>query len=133
MRVLSVLVMLMILATPALADTNQKAKMTGDNIMEIKVKQVAWNYGSGDINQNIDVLVTGNYQMVSQDSLVLISDSDYTGNINNTMNGTNLISLNLDQFAKNTGSGKTIQGIEVKIEGNVQILDQDVIVTIAGE
>src|SRR5574341_372380 len=100
-KILAVLAIILILAVPVIADINQKAKLTGDNTVEIKVKQTAWNYGSGDINQDIGVLVKGNYQMVSQDSLVLISDSDYADNINNTMNGTNLIILNLDKFKKN--------------------------------
>ena len=131
--ILVLLTVLLILTIPVLADTNQKAKLNGDNVLEIKVKQTAWNFGDGNINQDISVRATGNYQMVSQDNLVLISDSDYTGNINNTMNGTNLIRLNLDQFAKNTGSGDTAQGIEVTVEGNVQFLDQDIIVAVAGE
>ncbi|KCZ72047.1 hypothetical protein ANME2D_01448 [Candidatus Methanoperedens nitroreducens] len=123
----------MILAIPVLADIDQKAKMTGDNVIEINIKQTAWNYGSGDVNQYIDVFASGNYQMVSQDSIILISDSDHSSNISNNMNGTNLVILNLDQYTKNMGSGNVAQGIEVTIEDNIQMLDQDVIVAIAGE
>ncbi len=132
-KILAVLSVILILAIPVLADINQKAKMTGDNVIEINVKQTAWNYGSGDVNQYIDVVAAGNYQMVSQDSIILISDSDHSSNISNTMNGTNLVILNLDQYTKNMGSGNVAQGIEVTIEDNIQMLDQDVIVAIAGE
>lgn len=125
--------MALILVSPALADINQRSKMAGDNVIDIKVKQTAWNYGSGNINQGIDIFATGNYQMMSQDDIVLISDPDYAGDINNTMNGTNIIRLNLDQFSKNMGRGNVTQGIEVAIEGNVQILDQDIILAISGD
>ncbi|MCX9012885.1 MAG: hypothetical protein OIN66_17425 [Candidatus Methanoperedens sp.] len=123
----------LILVAPALADINQKSKMTGDNVIDIKVKQTAWNYGSGNINQDINVFATGNYQMISQDNIVLISDPDYAGDINNTMNGVNLIRLNLDQYSRNMGRGNVAQGIDVAIEGNVQILDQNVILAISGD
>ena len=83
LKVFIVLAVILILTMPALADANQKAKIAGDNVMDIKVKQTAWNYGSGSIKQDIDVLATGNVQKLSQDSQVLISDSDYDGNINN--------------------------------------------------
>lgn len=133
LKVFIVLAVILILTMPALADANQKAKVAGDNVMDIKVKQTAWNYGSGSIKQDIDVLATGNVQKLSQDSQVLISDSDYDGNINNTMNGVNLIILDLDQYSKNMAQGDVAQGIEVTIEGNVQLLDQDIILNIAGD
>ncbi len=133
LKVFIVLAVILILTLPALADANQKAKVAGDNVMDIKVKQTAWNYGSGSIKQDVDVLATGNVQKLSQDSQVLISDSDYNGNINNTMNGVNLIILDLDQYSKNMAQGDVAQGIEVTIEGNVQLLDQDIILNIAGD
>ncbi len=133
LKVFIVLAVILILIMPALADVNQKAKVAGGNVMDIKVKQTAWNYGSGSIKQDTDVLATGNVQKLSQDSQVLISDSDYDGNVNNTMNGFNLILLNLDQYSKNMGQGNIAQGIEVTIEGNVQLLDQDIILNIAGD
>ncbi len=133
LKVFIVLAVILILIMPALADVNQKAKVAGDNVMDIKIKQTAWNYGSGSIKQDIDVLATGNVQKLSQDSKVLISDSDYDGNINNTMNGVNLIILNLDQYSKNMAQGNVAQGIDVTIEGNVQLLDQDIILNVAGD
>jgi len=132
-KVLTVIAVALILISPALSDVNQRSKMAGDNVIDIKVRQTAWNYGSGNINQDINVIATGNYQMISQDNIVLISDPDYAGDINNTMNGVNLIRLNLDQFSKNMGKGNVAQGIEVTIEGNVQILDQDIILAVAGD
>ncbi len=133
LKVFIALAVILILIMPAFADVNQKAKVAGGNVMDIKVKQTAWNYGSGSIKQDTDVLATGNVQKLSQDSQVLISDSDYDGNINNTMNGINLIILDLDQYSKNMGQGNVAQGIEVTIEGNVQLLDQDIILNIAGD
>ncbi len=133
LKVFIALAVILILIMPALADVNQKAKVAGGNVLDIKVKQTAWNYGSGSIKQDTDVLATGNVQKLSQDSQVLISDSDYDGNINNTMNGINLIILNLDQYSKNMAQGNVAQGIEVTIEGNVQLLDQDIILNIAGD
>ncbi len=133
LKVFIVLAVILILIMPALADVNQKAKVAGGNVLDIKVKQTAWNYGSGSIKQDTDVLATGNVQKLSQDSQVLISDSDYDGNINNTMNGVNLIILNLDQYSKNMGQGDVAQGIDVTIEGNVQLLDQDVILAVTGD
>ena len=133
LKVFIALAVILILIMPALADVNQRAKVAGGNVLDIKVKQTAWNYGSGSIKQDTDVLATGNVQKLSQDSQVLISDSDYDGNINNTMNGVNLIILDLDQYSKNMGQGNVAQGIEVTIEGNVQLLDQDIILNIAGD
>jgi hypothetical protein len=133
LKVFIVLAVILILIMPALADVNQKAKVAGGNVLDIKVKQTAWNYGSGSIKQDTDVLATGNVQKLSQGSQVLISDSDYDGNINNTMNGVNLIILDLDQYSKNMAEGNVAQGIDVTIEGNVQLLDQDIILNIAGD
>lgn len=133
LKVFIALAVILILIMPALADVNQRAKVAGGNVLDIKVKQTAWNYGSGSIKQDTDVLATGNVQKLSQDSQVLISDSDYDGNINNTMNGINLIILDLDQYSKNMGQGNVAQGIEVTIEGNVQLLDQDIILNVAGD
>ena len=133
LKVFIALAVILILIMPALADVNQRAKVAGGNVLDIKVKQTAWNYGSGSIKQDTDVLATGNVQKLSQDSQVLISDSDYDGNINNTMNGINLIILDLDQYSKNMGQGNVAQGIEVTIEGNVQLLDQNIILNIAGD
>ncbi|VVB86251.1 Uncharacterised protein [uncultured archaeon] len=133
LKVFIVLAVIFILIMPALADVSQKAKVAGGNVMDIKVKQTAWNYGSGSIKQDTDVLATGNVQKLSQDSQVLISDSDYDGNINNTMNGVNLIILNLDQYSKNMAQGNVAQGIDVTIEGNVQLLDQNIILNVAGD
>lgn len=133
LKVFIALAIILILIMPALADVNQRAKVAGGNVLDIKVKQTAWNYGSGSIKQDTDVLATGNVQKLSQDSQVLISDSDYDGNINNTMNGINLIILNLDQYSKNMAEGNVAQGIDVTIEGNVQLLDQDIILNVAGD
>ncbi|HEY9204280.1 MAG TPA: hypothetical protein VIO58_00030 [Candidatus Methanoperedens sp.] len=131
-RILTILIatmlpILLIAATPVLGDANQKATLNGGNAAVVKVSQVAWNLGDGDISQNIDVRVAGNYQRIDQDSLVIISD-DYEGNINNTINGINLIKVDLDQYSKNMGNGKVSQGIEVAIEGNIQVLDQGILV-----
>ena len=133
LKVFIALAIILILIMPALAGVNQRANVAGDNVIDIKVTQTAWNYGSGSIKQDADVLATGNVQKLSQDSKVLISDSDYDGNINNTMNGVNLIILNLDQYSKNMAQGNVAQGIEVTIEGNVQLLDQDIILNMAGD
>ncbi len=125
--IIMIAVLPILLAYPVLADTNQKAVLNGGNAAVVKVKQIAWNLGNGDITQNADVRVVGNYQKIDQDSLVVISD-DYEGNINNTINGINLIKVDLDQYSKNMGNGKVSQGIEVAIEGNIQILDQGILV-----
>ncbi len=117
---------IIITALPVMADINQKADLNGRNVVVVKVEQVAWNYGSGDINQDAVVHVTGNTQMIEQDSSVIISDSDYSGNI--TMNGINLIKVDLGQYSKNYASGSVSQGIDVVVEGNTQILDQGVII-----
>ncbi len=123
----AVLPILLIATCPVLADTNQKALLNGGNAALVKVTQIAWNLGDGDISQNIDVRVAGNYQKIDQDSIVIISD-DFEGNINNTITGINLIKVDLDQYSKNTGSGRISQGIEVAIEGNIQVLDQGILV-----
>jgi hypothetical protein len=131
MRNISMLfVLLIIAATPVLADVNQKADLTGENAIEIKVGQTAWNYGNGDIYQNIGVDVIGNYQVLTQDSIVMIGDSEYDGDINNTINGLNMIRVDLDQFAESHGSGITGQGIDILVSQNIQDLDQEVVVLI---
>ncbi|VVB92755.1 Uncharacterised protein [uncultured archaeon] len=127
LTILMALPILLIATSPILADTNQKAELNGGNAAVVKVTQIAWNLGSGDINQNVDVRVAGNYQKIDQDSLVIISDG-YEGNINNTINGINLIKVDLDQYSMNTGSGKISQGIEVAVEGNIQVLDQGILI-----
>jgi len=129
MRKISMLfVLLIIAATPVLADVNQKADLTGENAIEVKVSQTAWNYGNGDIYQNLGVKVSGNYQYLDQDNIVLMEDPEY--NVNNTMNGLNIIRVDLDQFAENRGSGITGQGIDILVSQNIQELDQEIIVLI---
>lgn len=131
MRNISILfVLLIIAATPVLADVNQKADLTGENAVEIKVSQTAWNYGSGDIYQNMGVDVSGNYQWLGQDNIVMIGDSEYDGDINNTMNGLNMIRVDLDQFAENRDSGIIGQGIEILVSQNIQDLDQEIVIMI---
>src|SRR5574341_1014167 len=134
-KIIALLVVLLLFAAPVLADVRQKARLNGDNIMEISVDQVAWNYDAGSIKQDISVLVTGNYQEIDQDSLVMIGDSlasdpEYNGNISNTMNGLNLIRVDLNQYGNNSGSGTLVQGISVLVSDNMQKIDQDVIVLI---
>lgn len=132
-EVSTLLAVILILAVPVLADINQKANLNGDNIIEVDIKQTAWNYGSGDIYQDISTHVTGNYQKLSQDSTVLISGSDHGFDINNTMKGMNLIVIDLEQYGNNSGSGNINQHIDVLVDSNVQILDQDITVLIEGE
>lgn len=129
-RILAVLVLVCITAYPVLADINQKADLNGDNKIVVRVAQMAWNHGDGDVNQNAFVRAAGNIQMINQDSLVVISDDNYSGNINNSFNGNNSIRLDLLQFTQNYASGNVSQGIEVVIEGNIQILDQDAFVIV---
>ncbi len=134
-KILAVLGVMLILTVPALADVSQKARLNGENAMEVKVDQVAWNYGSGDIKQDISVQVTGNYQMIDQDSITLIdgsliADPDYSGFVNNTMKGRNVIRIGLNQYGNNSGSGNIGQSINVLVDNNVQTLDQDIIVII---
>ncbi len=132
-KILAMLGVMLILTVPALADVSQKAGLNGENAMEVKVDQVAWNAGSGDIEQDIGVQVTGNYQMMDQDSITLIdgsliSDPDSSGFVNNTMKGLNIIRIDLNQYGNNSGSGNIGQSINVLVDNNVQTLDQDIIV-----
>lgn len=119
-----ILIMASALSLPVHADINQKADLNGGNAAVVKVKQEAWNYGSGNVNQYTGVLVSGNIQILDQNNVVLIADPDAT--VNNTMNGVNLIKVDLNQNAKNYGSGDIAQGIEVTVEGNIQITDQSI-------
>lgn len=137
-KIVAFLVVLLLLAAPALADIRQRANLNGDNVMEISVDQTAWNYNSGNIKQDVNVLVTGNYQDIDQDSIVLIggslaSDPEYTGKINNTMNGLNIIRVDLNQYGNNSGSGTLVQGIGILVSDNMQKIDQDIIVLIGEE
>ncbi|GEM_PF-1411496 len=135
-KILMMLAVILILMVPAVADINQNANLRGENMVLVRVDQVAWNYGSGDINQDIGIHVTGNYQMIDQDSKLvlmnssLVLDPDYAADINNTIKGLNRIVIDLDQYGNNSGSGSIAQGIEVLVDDNVQILDQDIIVLI---
>lgn len=134
-KILAVLGVILILTIPALADVSQKARLNGENAMEVKVDQMAWNYGSGDIKQDVNVHVTGNIQMMDQDSITLIdgsliSDPDYSGFINNTMKGRNIIRIDLNQYGNNSGSGNIGQSINVLVDNNMQTLDQDIIVIV---
>lgn len=134
-KIIAFLVVLLLFAAPAFADIRQKANLNGDNVMEISVDQRAWNYDAGNIKQDINVLVTGNYQEIYQDDIVLVggslaSDSEYAGNINNTMNGLNIIRIDLNQYGNNTGPGIIDQGISILVSDNMQKIDQDIIVLI---
>lgn len=127
MKRISVLIaVVMIMAIPVLANIDQKATLNGETSGEsnVDVDQVAWNYGSGNISQNIGINITGNEQILEQDGTVVILDSDYADDINNTINGHNLIKIDLSQYGKNTGSGDIDQGIKILVENNFQMLDQ---------
>lgn len=128
MKIIAALAFILITASalsfPVNADINQKADLNGGNAAVVKVKQEAWNYGSGNVNQYTGVLVSGNIQTLDQDSAVVITDPDVI--VNNTMNGINLIIVDLNQDAKNHGSGDISQGIEVTVEGNIQIMNQGI-------
>jgi len=129
-NILTLFVVLIIAATPVLADVNQKADLTGENAIEIKVGQTAWNYGSGDIYQNIGVDVIGNLQTLYQDDVVMIADPESVGDINNTINGLNMIRVDLNQFAESHSSGITSQGIDILVTQNIQDLDQEIVVMV---
>ena len=129
-RIIVLLLVFISLISPVMGDVNQSADLTGGNTVKIKAVQQAWNFGSGDINQDLDVLVTGNIQMVDQDSIGLIHDAEDNVNINNEMKGFNLIVVDLIQYAKNKGSGDTDQNIGIKVSGNIQMIDQDIILLI---
>ena len=135
-----VILAILILAAPVLADVNQQATMnggnnvqvksslTGENQIKIKINQEAWNMGPGDINQDIGVHVTGNVQLLDQDSIMVISDSEFE--VNNEMIGINLISVDLNQYGSNSNIGNLSQGIDLLIDNNVAMLNQDVIVIV---
>jgi hypothetical protein len=127
-KISALLTVILLITVPALADINQKARIDGGNLIDIKVSQEAWNYGSGNINQDIAVSVVGNNQFMYQDSFVDILDPDYTGDdntiINNTMTGLNLIRIDLSQYANNTNSGNVAQNINVDVTGNNQFIYQ---------
>ncbi len=141
MRKISVLLaVILVMAFPVLADVNQNAGLSsgrsvgnnlhGQNALVVSVTQEAWNYGSGDINQNMDVHVAGNIQTISQDdSLALISDPAYAYDVNNSMKGLNFIRLDLNQRANSSGSGNIVQSINVAMDNNIQLLDQDIGIT----
>ncbi len=131
------LAVILVMAFPVLADINQNAGLSnkgsvgnnlrGQNAVEVSIAQEAWNYGSGDINQDINVDVTGNIQTLSQDdSLVLISDPSDVFEVNNTMKGLNLIRLDLFQYANNSNSGNVAQSINARMAGNIQLLEQSI-------
>ncbi len=139
-KISALLAVILVMAFPVLADINQNAGLSsgksvsnnlhGQNAVEVSIAQEAWNYGSGDINQDIDVRVAGNIQTLSQDdSLVLISDPAYAFDINNSMKGLNLIRLDLSQHANNSGSGNIVQSINVVMDNNIQLLDQNIDIT----
>jgi hypothetical protein len=143
MRKISVLLaVILVMAFPVLADINQNAglssgrsvdnNLNGKNAVVVSVAQEAWNYGSGDINQDLDVHVTGNIQTISQDDdLVLISsDPANATDVNNTMKGLNVIRLDLSQYANNSGSGNIAQRMNALMAGNIQAIEQDIDVTL---
>ena len=143
MRKISVLLaVILVMAFPVLADINQNAglssgrsvdnNLNGKNAVVVSVAQEAWNYGSGDINQDLDIHVTGNIQTISQDDdLVLISsDPANATDVNNTMKGLNVIWLDLSQYANNSGSGNIAQRMNALMAGNIQVIDQDIDVTL---
>ncbi len=129
-KILTLFAVLIIAATPVLADVYQKADLTGENAVDIKVDQTAWNHGNGNIYQNIGVKVTGNMQVMDQDNIVMISDSDYSGNVNTTITGLNIIRIDMNQFADNAGSGDVGQSADILVTGNLQELDQEILLMI---
>jgi len=138
-KILAILAIL-ILSAPVLADVNQQASLNGgnnaqvkssldgENQIQIKINQEAWNMGSGDINQDIGIHVTGNVQILDQDSIMVLSDPEL--DVNNEMIGINLISVDLNQYGSNSDTGNLSQGIDLLIDNNVAILNQDVIVIV---
>ena len=126
-KIIPLLVLIMFIAAPVLADINQNANIKGtskgENKIQVSIKQNAYNTGSGNIDQRVNVLATGNFQSLDQDnSVVVLGD---LADVNSTLKGINLITVDLEQYGNNSGSGNTAQGIDVLIENNVQILDQD--------
>ncbi len=140
-RISALLAVILVMAFPVLADINQNAGLSsgkslgnnlhGQNAVEISVAQEAWNYGSGDINQDLDVHVTGNIQTISQDdNFVLISDPAYAFDVNNTMKGLNIIRLDLSQYANNSDSGNIAQSMNVLMANNIQVIEQNIDITL---
>jgi hypothetical protein len=137
-RIIILLLVILSLSLPVLADVNQQASLNGENNnkiksnpdgenqINIKINQEAWNMGAGDINQDIGVHVTGNVQLLNQDSIIVLSDPEL--DINNEMIGINLIRIDLNQYGNNADKGNISQGIDLLIDHNLQILDQDVII-----
>ena len=125
-RILALVLVVMIMVIPVLATIDQKATLNGDKDAKsrVEVDQVSWNYGNGNISQNIGINITGNEQILEQDGTVVILDSDYADDINNTIKGHNFIKIDLSQYGKNTGSGDINQGINILVENNFQMLDQ---------
>lgn len=127
-KILALLVLTIFLVLPVLADVNQIANLNGERSADsdVNVKQEAWNEGSGNINQDLNVSLNENKQEESalDQDVVLILNSDYTGYINDTITGRNLIKIDLSQYGKNTGSGNIDQSIDVKVEDNIQKLYQ---------
>ncbi|MCZ7398169.1 MAG: hypothetical protein O8C62_00545 [Candidatus Methanoperedens sp.] len=126
-KISALLAVILLITVPVLADINQKASIDGGNLIDIKVNQEAWNYGSGNINQDIAVSVTGNNQNMYQYSFVDIQDSNYTDDItitNTTLKGLNLIRIDLSQYANNTNSGNVSQNINAVVTGNNQFIYQ---------
>lgn len=103
-------------------DINNTIK--GHNLIKIDLSQYGNNKGSGNIDQGIKILVENNIQMLDQRSNVEISASDYTGYVNNTIRGLNLINIDSSQRGENKGSGNITQEIDVAASNNRQILDQ---------
>lgn len=126
-KVIALLLVTLMLSVPAFANVDQKASISGENAVVVKVNQEAWNYGSGNINQNLGVHVTGNTQLMDQESVIIDA-----GDINSTIKGMNLIKIDLDQYGNNTGSGNIVQGINVLVDNNIQILDQKEMVVASG-
>lgn len=140
-KITALLAVILVMAFPVLADINQNAGLSsggsagnnlqGQNAVEVSVAQEAWNYGSGDINQDLDVHITGNIQAISQDdSLVLISDPAYAFDVNNTMMGLNIIRLDLSQYANNSDSGSIAQSMNVLMANNIQVIEQNIDITL---
>jgi hypothetical protein len=135
------LAVILVMAFPVHADINQNAGLSsggsvgnnlhGQNAVEVSVAQEAWNYGSGDINQDLDIHVTGNIQTISQDdNFVLISDPAYAFDVNNTMKGLNTIRLDLSQYANNSDSGNIAQSMNVLMANNIQVIEQNIDITL---
>jgi hypothetical protein len=129
-NILTLIVVLIIAATPVLANVYQKADLSGGNAVDIKVDQTAWNHGNGNIYQNIGVKVTGNVQVMDQDNIVMVSDDDHSGDVNTSIAGLNIIRINMNQFAKNEGSGDLGQSADILVTDNRQELDQEILLMI---